>query len=61
MTWSASEGGTYRVEAMTNLTSWTTNASGINAVLNTGSTTTAATTKQFFRVARTALAAYDTN
>jgi len=61
LSWSASEGGTYRVEATTNLTSWTTNASGLAAVLNQGTTTTAATTKQFFRVARTALATYDTN
>jgi len=60
LTWSATEGGTYRVEASGNLSSWTTNASGIAAVVNKGTTTTANTgTNQFFRVTRTALATYD--
>ena len=58
--WSALEGGTYRVESSTNLTSWTTNATGIAAVLNTGSNTLAsADSKKFYRVAMTALATYD--
>ena len=58
--WSATEGGTYRVEASGNLPTWTTNASGIAAVLNKGTHTTANTgTNQLFRVTRTALATYD--
>jgi len=60
LTWSAIEGGTYRVESSTNLTSWTTNVTGIAAVLNTGSNTTAsADSKKFYRVAMTGLATYD--
>src|SRR5205807_3054423 len=31
LTWSAVEGGTYRVESSTNLTSWSTNATGVAA------------------------------
>src|SRR5258706_4199607 len=59
--WSATEGGTYRVESTTNSTTWITNATGIPAVLNQGSNTNSMTTQQFFRVARTAIASYDTN
>jgi hypothetical protein len=60
LTWSATEGGTYRVEASTNLTAWTTNAIGVAAVQNKGTTTTAKTSgNQFFRVTRTGLATYD--
>ncbi len=61
MTWSATEGGTYRVEASGNLAAWATNATGIAAMANKGTTTTPATTNKFFRVTRTALATYDTN
>ena len=58
--WSAIEGGTYRVESSTNLTSWTTNATGIAALLNSGGYTNASTDSQkFYRVAMTALATYD--
>jgi hypothetical protein len=60
LTWSATEGGTYRVEASGNLSTWATNASGVAAVLNRGTVTTPATsTNQFFRVTRTGLATYD--
>ncbi|MEY4385450.1 MAG: Synechococcus phage syn9 [Verrucomicrobiota bacterium] len=60
LTWSATEGGTYRVETSPDLSTWTTNATGITAVLNQGTTTTPNSgTSQFFRVARTALATYD--
>jgi len=60
LTWSAVEGGTYRVESTTNLTTWTTNTTGIAAVLNTGSNTNTSTdSAKFFRVNRTALATYD--
>lgn len=61
LTWGATEGGTYRVEASTNCTSWTTNATGIPAVQNQGSVTNIMGSIGFFRVARTALASYDTN
>jgi hypothetical protein len=61
LVWSATEGGTYQVESSANFSAWTTNATGIAAVLNQGMTTTPLTTSnQFFRVARTALAPYDT-
>jgi hypothetical protein len=60
LTWSAIEGGTYRVESATNLTSWTTNATGLVATLNTGVYTNNSTdTQKFYRVAMTALANYD--
>lgn len=60
LTWSAIEGGTYRVESSTNLTSWTTNVTGLAATLNTGSyTNTSSDSKKFYRVAMTALATYD--
>jgi hypothetical protein len=60
LTWSAVEGGTYRVESTTNLTTWTTNATGIAASLNTGSYTNSSSEDvKFFRVAQTALATYD--
>jgi hypothetical protein len=60
LTWSASEGGTYQVESTTNLSSWQTNATGIAAVLNSGtSTNNSSNIVRCYRVARTALAAYD--
>jgi hypothetical protein len=60
LSWSAVEGGTYRVEVSGNLSSWTTNVSGVAAGLNKGTSTTANTgANQFFRVTRTALATYD--
>ena len=60
LTWSAIEGGTYRVESATNLTVWTTNATGIAATLNTAAYTNNSTDAQkFYRVAMTALANYD--
>ena len=59
LTWGATEGGTYRVEASANLISWTTNASGVAANLNRGTNTATATTNSFFRVTRTGLASYD--
>ncbi len=62
LTWSATEGGTYRVESTPNFTTWTTNATGTNAVFNRATYSGPASgTNQFFRVTRTALAAYDTN
>ncbi len=62
LVWTATEGGTYRVEASGNFSAWTTNASGVASVLNRGTVSTAeVSTNQFFRVTRTALAAYDSN
>ena len=60
LTWSATEGGSYQVESSANLTSWTTNATGIAAIQNTGGYTSPSPENlKLFRVARTALAAYD--
>ncbi|MFO1487999.1 MAG: YHYH protein [Verrucomicrobiota bacterium] len=60
LTWSAVEGGTYRVESSTNLTTWTTNATGLAASLNSGAyTNNSADAQRFYRVAMTDLAAYD--
>lgn len=60
LTWNATEGGTYRVEASGNLATWTTNATGIAALKNKGSITAATVgTNQFFRAVRTAVATYD--
>jgi hypothetical protein len=60
LTWSALEGGTYRVESAASLGTWTTNATGISAVLDSGTYTNSSPDSQkFFRVAQTALAAYD--
>lgn len=62
LTWSAVEGGTYSIANSGNLTTWTTNLTGINAVLNKGTTTTTkVVTNQFFKVIRTGLANYDSN
>ena len=52
LTWSAIEGGTYRVESSTNLASWTTNVTGIAAVLNTGSYTNASSDTKKFTASR---------
>ena len=63
LTWSAVEGGTYRLESSTNLSAWTTNATAVAATTNQGSFVTnapPATGRQFFRVALTGLATYDT-
>jgi hypothetical protein len=61
LTWSATEGGTYLVESTTNFASWTTNATNISAVLDSASyTNTSTSSERFYRVARTALANYDT-
>jgi hypothetical protein len=60
LTWSATEGGTYMVQSTTNFSAWTTNLTSIAAVLNAASYTNNSTDNQrFYRVARTALATYD--
>lgn len=60
LVWSAVEGGTYQVDSSTNLTRWTTNTTGIEAVGNLGTLThSALAPAEFFRVSRTALATFD--
>lgn len=62
LTWTATEGGTYSVATSGDLATWSTNSTGITALLNQGKTTTAmVATNQFFKVTRTALITYDTN
>jgi len=60
LTWSATEGGTYMVQSTTNFSTWTTNSTTVAAVLNAASYTNNPTDNaRFYRVARTALATYD--
>ena len=60
LVWSATEGGTYQVESSSNLSSWSTNATNITAVKNSGSYSgSSGSSSKFFRVARTSLANYD--
>lgn len=60
LTWSATEGGTYRLESTTNFSNWTTNTSAATASGNTsGYPYAGATGLKFFKVTRTALASYD--
>jgi hypothetical protein len=60
LTWSANEGGTYMVQSTTNFTAWTTNSTTVAAVLNAAGYTNYPTDNaRFYRVAQTALAAYD--
>jgi hypothetical protein len=60
LTWSATEGGTYLVQSTTNFSTWTTNSTTVSAVLNGASyTNNPPDNARFYRVARTALAAYD--
>ena len=62
LTWSAAEGGIYRVESTPNFTTWTTNVTSTNATLNRGTTSvTGNGSNQFFKITRTALATYDPN
>jgi len=60
LTWSAMEGGTYRVESSADASNWSTNATNVAAVLNTAIHSNAIPADvAFYRVERTALAAYD--
>jgi len=63
LTWSATEGGSYQVEATTNLTSssgWTVLGTGVTPNKITGGYTNATTLdKRFYRVGRTAVASFD--
>lgn len=62
LTWSAIEGGSYQLESSTNLSTWTTVATGITASPNqvTASYTNAtAQDKGFYREARTSVTTFD--
>lgn len=67
LTWSSVEGGTYQVEASNNLSTWTPVATGVSAASNSTQTSftenaavlPANNTKRFYKVTRTATAAYD--
>jgi hypothetical protein len=62
LTWSALEGGSYTVQSTTNLgpAVWSTVAAGVaSAQINGGYTNTTTAAQTFYRVARTAVAAYD--
>ncbi len=60
LTWSATEGGTYMVQSTTNFSAWTTNSTTVPAVQTAASYTNNPTENaRFYRVARTALATYD--
>lgn len=65
LTWSAVEGGTYLVEASSNLTEWPDIAPAVTATSDTASIveTSAENTyaKRFYRVSRTSLADFDAN
>jgi hypothetical protein len=60
LTWSAVEGGTYRVESSTNLSAWTVLATNIspNQILG-GYTNVTSLNQNFYRVGRTAVANFD--
>jgi hypothetical protein len=60
LTWSAVEGGSYQVEATTNLTDWSVIASGVSPSQITGSYTNVTSLDQrFYRVGRTSIASFD--
>ena len=60
LTWSATEGGTYMVQSTTNFSTWATNSTMVPALLNAASyTNNPPDSYRFYRVARTALATYD--
>jgi YHYH protein len=60
LAWSALEGGTYQVQGTTNFSGWTTLASGVTpSQISGGYTNATALNQQFYRVGRTAVAAYD--
>ena len=60
LTWSAVEGGSYRVDSSTNLSSWPTLAASVTANGATAGYTNSTThNKQFYRVARTGVATND--
>jgi hypothetical protein len=60
LSWSALEGGSYQVQSTTNFGTWTVLASGLspNKILG-GYTNTTSLNQNFYRVARTAVASFD--
>jgi len=62
LTWSALEGGSYTVQSTTNLgpAAWSTVATGVSPIqINGGYTNNTSASQTFYRVARTAVATYD--
>ncbi len=60
LTWSAVEGGTYQVEATTNLTSWSVLANGVTPNQTSGGyTNVTSLDKRFYRVGRSSSASFD--
>jgi YHYH protein len=60
LAWDATEGATYRVDSSAGLTAWATGTNSVAAVFDAASyTDTLANDHRFYRVVRTALAAYD--
>jgi hypothetical protein len=60
LVWNAAEGGSYQVESSTNLSNWSTNATGVLAAEGRLSQTVAGEAAQsLYRIRRTALATYD--
>jgi hypothetical protein len=60
LSWSAVEGGTYKVEATTNFSTWTLLSTNISARQTVGQTTDGLSNAlKFYRVARTGLANFD--
>jgi hypothetical protein len=62
LTWSATEGGAYRLESSSDFVTWTTNVASTEAAFNRGQASTPTSgVNRFYRATRTALAIYDTN
>ena len=67
LVWNSVEGGTYKVEASSNLTDWTVIVASVAAASNASTTSLIESVaalpanhpKRFYRVARTSIAAYD--
>ena len=60
LTWSALEGGSYRVDASTNLTTWAIIASNVAPIQTVGSyADNTALARRFYRTTRTGVAAFD--
>ena len=59
LTWSAVEGGSYRVEVSTNLSDWSTIATNVPAATNAGALAVTGSVAALYRVARIAVSNYD--
>jgi hypothetical protein len=61
LVWSAVQGGTYQIEASTNLSNWTNKAAGVTAQGNTAQASFVSTgQREFYKAVMTNLASYDT-